>query len=699
MLRTRENRLRELSDLDSDPAVSFLATGIDHTTIDEAHLYKNLATESNIPDAKIAGSKRATDLHMKLEYLRSREGDRVATFATATPIANTITEAYVMQRYLRPDLLEDATIHHFDQWAATFGERVTALEMAPTGGGNYRIKTRFAKFRNVPEMLTMWQVFADVKTAEDLDLPRPSVGFTTPDGEHIEGSRTVVIPTPPEMQAYLLHLAARAERLSGGGVDPRDDNMLKITGDGRRAALDMRLIDGTILEGRCKLEYAADEIGAIHRANADRVYLIPGTDIESSLPGALQIVFCDLSTPKKEAWNAYDELRRLLAARGIPAEKVRFIHEAKNDSEKARLFEACRTGKVSVIIGSTEKMGVGTNIQARAVALHHLDCPWRPADLEQRDGRALRQGNQNAEIQIIRYVVEQTFDAYNWQTVERKAKFIGQITRGKLNVREIDDISDNAMSFAEVKALASGDPLILDHATAMAELQQLQRSRRAWERNQSQLRFQHQSLKASIQAAYDEIDRVRGLVATVATFDANAPEFNFRGIKTTDRYEASRLIRSWLEAARVGDVFGPVGVICGINIYGKAKIHPTSGSLEARLVVDNLWSTEVSATMPAMKNDPLVLVKPLLASVTNLHEREPMLNRRIDGLKLELERAISATGEGFKGQDALADAQAEVARIEQLMKEKQEQQDREKYASPDDDSSDTDAEVPEVLAS
>jgi N12 class adenine-specific DNA methylase len=689
MLRTRENRLRELTDRESDPAVSFEATGIDYVFVDEAHLYKNLVTESNIADAKIAGSKRATDLHMKLEYLRRREGERVVTFATATPIANSITEAYVMQRYLRPDLLTDATINHFDQWAATFGERVTALEMAPTGGGNYRIKTRFAKFRNVPEMLTMWQIPADVKTPEDLDLPRPTVGFSV-DGESFEGTRTVVIPTPPEMKDYLLALAARAERISGGGVKPTEDNMLKVTGDGRRAALDMRLIDGTTLEGRCKLEYAADEIAAIHRAYADRRYLLPGTDIQSTIPGALQIVFCDLSTPKKDGWNAYAELRRLLAERGLPVDKVRFIHEAKNDAEKARLFEACRTGKVSVIIGSTEKMGVGTNIQARAIALHHLDCPWRPADLEQRDGRALRQGNQNPQIQILRYVVEQTFDAYNWQTVERKAGFIGQVTRGKLNVREIDDISDNAMSFAEVKALASGDPLILEHATAMAEVQRLQRSRRAWERNQGQLRYQAQSVKASIEAAYQEIERVRGLVTTVGQFDLADPEFHFRGVTTTDKYEASRLIRSWLEATRVGDAYAPIGVICGVNVYGKAKVHPTSGSLEAFLVVDNLWSSEVAATMPAMKSDPLVLIRSITDTIAKLDEREPNLLRRIETLKLERERALDATGQAFKGQQDLSDAHAEVVRIEDLMKAKKEEQDREKYtaAQPDVESND-----------
>ncbi len=283
----------------------------------------------------------------------------------------------------------------------------------------------------------------------------------------------------------------------------------------------------------------------------------------------------------------------------------------------------------------------------------------------------------------MRYVVEQTFDAYNWQTVERKARFIGQVTRGKLNVREIDDISDNAMSFAEVKALASGDPLILDHATAMAEVQRLQRSRRAWERNQGQLRYQAQSVKASIQAAYQEIERVRNLVSTVAEFDPDAPEFHFRGVTTTDKYEASRLIRSWLEAARVNEPYVPIGSICGVNIHGKASIHPFKGSLEATLVVDNLWSSEVAATMPAMKSDPLVLIRPLVEAIAKLDEREPNLLRRIETLKLEHARALAATGEAFKGQQALTDAQAEVTRIEKLMQDRKEQQDRERYATPD----------------
>lgn len=694
MLRTRENRLRELADRTTDPAVSFEATGIDYLLVDEAHLYKNLQTESNIPDAKISGSKRATDLHMKLAYLRDRNGGRVATFATATPIANSITEAFVMQRYLRPDLLANATIHHFDQWAATFGERVTALEMAPTGGGSYRIKTRFAHFRNVPDMLRMWQMFADVKTVEDLDLPRPTVGYTTNDGRHLTGPRTVVIATPPEMRDYLMSLSKRAERIASGGVDPTEDNMLKVTGDGRRAALDMRLIDGQPIRSRCKLEHAADEIAAIHHANKHRSYLLPGSDIPSPVQGALQIVFCDLSTPKNDGWDAYHELRSLLVARGVPAERVRFIHEARNDREKARLFEACRTGSVSVIVGSTEKMGVGTNIQPRAVALHHLDCPWRPADLEQRDGRAVRQGNQNQEVQIVRYVVEQTFDAYNWQTVERKARFIGQVTRGRLNVREIDDIAEATMSFAEVKALASGDPLILEHAQAMAELAKLQRSRRAFDRNQQQLRYQQESLKARTIATRKEIERVKQLVATVAQTNPEEPVFEILGERTTDRYQAARRILSWLEGARTSDTYQPLGTICGIPVHGRPGRHIVSGSLQAHVVVDQLWSTEQTATLPQLHSDPLALIRPLTATISDLDGRQTMLAARAEELARELDHAIQASGQTFDREAEITAAQAEVHRIERLMAEKKERDDR---TQPPADTGEIDS-APQALA-
>ncbi|MGO9973429.1 MAG: helicase-related protein, partial [Solirubrobacteraceae bacterium] len=456
MVLTAEQRVQGLLDHPVDPGVCFEQTGIDYLLVDEAHSAKNLRTVSNIRDASIEGSKRASDLHMKLEYLRSRHGQRVATLATATPIANSITEAHVMQRYLRPDLLRAAGVEDFDAWAATFGELVTEIEMAPTGGGSYRMHTRFARFTNVPEILKLWHVFADVRTTEDLNLAVPQIAVRG-DGKRV--AETIVIDSTPDVRAYIEQLGHRAEQVRSGAVRPEEDNMLKICTDGRKAALDMRLATGQPTPGTSKLDVASRQIARIWGEHRDQRYTDPETGQLSPVPGAFQIVFCDLGTPSSAGWNAYDELREQLAAHGVPRAAVRFIHEASNTAEKARLFAACRAGNVAVLIGSTEKMGVGTNMQNRAVAIHHLDCPWRPADIEQRDGRGIRQGNQNTEIGIYRYVVEGSFDSYSWQTVERKAKFITQVMRGRLDLRSIEDIGDNALSFQEVKALASGDPL------------------------------------------------------------------------------------------------------------------------------------------------------------------------------------------------------------------------------------------------
>jgi hypothetical protein len=320
-------------------------------------------------------------------------------------------------------------------------------------------------------MLRLCHVFAGVKTSEDLQLPTPELA-ERPDGQR--APHTVLTAASPEIRDYVQQPSERAEQVRSRAVTPEEDNMLKISTDGRKAALDMRLVTGQPPSGASKLTTAADTIAALHDRYADATYLDAATGERSPIPGGLQIVFCDLSTPAAgDRWNAYDELRRLLAQRGLPANTVRFMHEAGNDAEKARLFAACRSGHVSVLIGSTEKMGVGTNIQDRCIAIHHLDCPWRPADIEQRDGRGVRQGNQNPAIHIVRYAVEGSFDAYSWQTVERKARFINQIMRGRLDVREIEDLGENTLSFAEVKALASGDPLILDKA-------RIEANSRAW---------------------------------------------------------------------------------------------------------------------------------------------------------------------------------------------------------------------------
>jgi hypothetical protein len=408
--------------------------------------------------------------------LRHRHGERVATFATATFVANSVAEMYVMQRYLQPDRLERVGLATFDAWAATFGRTVTALELAPDGG-SYRFNTRFARFVNVPELLTLFGEIADVHTADQLDLPRPRL---------VDGrAETVVVGRSDGLAAYVATLVERAEQVRSRMVRPDEDNMLKISGDGRKAALDVRLVGQPTEPGAGKIAAAAERIAAIWADSRDHAYLDPDGR-PARRRGALQLVFCDLGTPG-DGWNVYDELRAQLAALGLPAEAVRFVHEAGNDKAKAELFAACRDGRVAVLVGSTEKMGVGTNVQRRAIALHHLDAPWRPADIEQRQGRIERQGNQNTQVRVIRYVTEGSFDIFMWQTLERKAAFIHQVTRGEPAAREIDDVGDHALSYSQVKALATGNPLIMEKAGVENEIAKLGRLARAHQREQHSL--------------------------------------------------------------------------------------------------------------------------------------------------------------------------------------------------------------------
>ncbi|QXC60619.1 DEAD/DEAH box helicase family protein [Aquihabitans sp. G128] len=459
-----------LAERNHDDGITFDETGIDYLFCDEAHAYKNLRVDSSIDGVATKGSRRAQDLDAKLWALRRRHGSRVATFATATPVANSMAELWVMQSYLQPDVLESAGLRAFDAWAATFGRTHTALELAPDGA-SYRMQTRFARFQNVPELLGLYRQVADVRTSEDLGLPVPTLA----DGK----VQTVVVQPADALIDYVADLASRAERIRSRAVDPAEDNMLKVTGDGRRAALDLHLVG--LEDDACdagKIATAANHIARIHHATRHLTYL-DDLGEEAVRSGALQLVFCDVSTPAAAGWNAYHELRTHLADRGVDPATVRFIQEAPNDQAKARLFAGCRDGSVAVLVGSTETMGVGTNVQARAVALHHLDCPWRPADIEQREGRILRQGNQNPEVQVLRYVTEGSFDTYMWQTLERKAAFIAQVTRGDLPDRDIDDIGDLALTYAEVKALATGDPLILEKASVDAEVSKLMRLERA----------------------------------------------------------------------------------------------------------------------------------------------------------------------------------------------------------------------------
>lgn len=474
-----EEKLKSMLDISHDEGVSWEETGIDYLCIDEAHLFKNLTVISKVDDlAKPVGSQRAQDLDMKLWYHREwKKQSRVVTFATATPLPNSIIEMYVMQRYLRPDLLKEAEVYLADDWARQFTEQVTAVEAKPDGGG-FQVKTRTARFRNLTELLRMWHVAGDVKTQADLALPVPKLAVNS-DGE--AQPEMVIVPATRTQQAGIADLMIRGEAVRDRTVTPEEDNMLKITANGRALALDARLLgyEGPDEDEVTKLDVVADRIHTVWKRTRDYEYLNEWGE-PAAVRGAFQIVFADLGTPKGPGqFSAYSYLRDALEQRGMPVDEIRFIHEAANDAKKAELFQACRDGRVKVLVGSTEKMGVGTNIQDRAIALHHIDAPWRPADLTQREGREIRRGNQNQEVQIFRYATEGSFDAYMWGLLARKAHFIDQVLSGRLDVREVDNSNEMALQFAEMQAITIGDMRILEVADLRQDTQKLGRQERA----------------------------------------------------------------------------------------------------------------------------------------------------------------------------------------------------------------------------
>ncbi len=440
LMKTRKSIKAKLDKLNDtkrkDTVIDFEQLGVDRLFIDESHFYKNLYLYTKM--RRVGGiaqteAQKSSDLFMKCRYLDEITGNRGTIFATGTPVSNSMVELYSVQRYLQYDTLVRNGLQHFDSWASTFGETITALELAPEGS-SYRPKTRFAKFHNLPELMQMFREVADIQTADMLKLPVPKVNY-----------RNIKV-APSEIQTEMVaSLAKRAEKVRDRLVEPYIDNMLKITNDGRKLALDQRLIDPMLPDfENSKVNACVDNVYRIWAENADT--------------RATQLVFCDLSTPKNDGtFNVYDDIRTKLTDRGIPAEQIRFIHEATTDAQKKELFAKVRSGEVRVLLGSTPKMGAGTNVQDRLKAIHNLDCPWRPSDLEQRQGRIERQGNMFPEVEVYRYVTEQTFDAYLYQLVESKQKFISQIMTSKSPVRSAEDVDEVALSFAEVKMLATGD--------------------------------------------------------------------------------------------------------------------------------------------------------------------------------------------------------------------------------------------------
>ena len=435
-----------------DDVVTFEELGVDRLFVDESHYYKNLYLYTkmrNVGGIAQTEAQKSSDLFMKCRYLDEITGGRGTVFATGTPISNSMVELYTIQRYLQYNTLVKNGLQHFDAWASTFGETITAVELTPEGTG-YRAKTRFAKFYNLPELMAMFKEIADIKTADMLNLPVPEAKYHN------------IAVKPSEMQKEMVaSLAERAEQVRGGGVDSSVDNMLKITNDGRKLALDQRMLNDMLpdFEGS-KINACVDNIYRIWKENADKK--------------SAQLVFCDLSTPKNDGtFSVYNDIRKKLIERGIPESEVKFIHEADTDMKKKELFQKTRKGEVRVLLGSTQKMGAGTNVQDKLIALHDVDCPWRPSDLEQRSGRIVRQGNENPQVDIYRYVTEQTFDAYLYQLVEGKQKFASQIMTSKSPVRSAEDIDETALSYAEIKMLATGNPHIKEKMDLDIQVQKL----------------------------------------------------------------------------------------------------------------------------------------------------------------------------------------------------------------------------------
>ena len=448
-----KQKLDKLNDqTKKDDVVTFEELGVDRLFVDESHYYKNLYLYTkmrNVGGIAQTEAQKSSDLFMKCRYLDEITGGRGTVFATGTPISNSMVELYTIQRYLQYNTLVKNGLQHFDAWASTFGETITAVELTPEGTG-YRAKTRFAKFYNLPELMAMFKEIADIKTADMLNLPVPEAKYHN------------IAVKPSEMQKEMVaSLAERAEQVRGGGVDSSVDNMLKITNDGRKLALDQRMLNDMLpdFEGS-KINACVDNIYRIWKENADKK--------------SAQLVFCDLSTPKNDGtFSVYNDIRKKLIERGIPESEVKFIHEADTDMKKKELFQKTRKGEVRVLLGSTQKMGAGTNVQDKLIALHDVDCPWRPSDLEQRSGRIVRQGNENPQVDIYRYVTEQTFDAYLYQLVEGKQKFASQIMTSKSPVRSAEDIDETALSYAEIKMLATGNPYIKEKMDLDIQVQKL----------------------------------------------------------------------------------------------------------------------------------------------------------------------------------------------------------------------------------
>ena len=532
-------------------------------------------------------------------------------FATGTPVSNSMVELYTMMRYLQYDLLKSTGMEHFDSWAAAFGETVTALELAPEGGG-FRAKTRFAKFFNLPELMAMWKESADIQTAELLKLPVP------------ESENLTIVTKPSEFQKELVaELGERAEDVRNRLVEPRDDNMLKITSDGRKLALDQRLA------------YPELPDDPESKVNACVKNVLNVWHDTASQKGA-QLVFCDLSTPHGDgSFNVYDDIKQKLMAQGVPPEQVAFIHDAKTDAQKAELFSKVRKGQVRVLLGSTSKMGAGTNVQKKLAALHHLDCPWRPADIEQREGRILRQGNQFKSVKIFKYVTEGTFDAYNWGLIENKQKFIGQLMSGKNPSRSCEDVDEAALSYAEVKALASGDPRIMEKTDLDSQVTKLKLLKANHESQRYAL--EDKLIKFFPQAIKREKEMIADLEKDIAYLDSHTPmdkehfSMTVLGTAFTEKKEAGQALIAAFDSLK--------------DLNDKVELGEYRGFPMTLWVSDTGFSQKLQITLKHERSHTIEPGNDPFGNITRLDNLLDGIRENLGQHKEELENLLQQTKE------------------------------------------------------
>jgi N12 class adenine-specific DNA methylase len=671
MLATAQKRLeKKIEDRakreKKDNTITFEELGIDRIFVDEADIYKNLGFITKM--SRVAGlpnsnSNRATDMHIKTRYLRDKNDGKGVVFATGTPISNTMAELYTMQRYLNPEGLEAAGLANFDAWAANFGEAVTALELEPSGAG-YRMHTRFARFVNLPELLTMFRDFADVQTPDMLNLPRPA----------LEGGKNRIISAPatPELKAFVDSLMRRAEKIRSGKVTPKEDNMLKVTSDGRKAALDMRLVFPLAVPlPDAKVGLVTNELFTIWQETADRK--------------STQLAFCDLSTPHKDRFHVYGAIKSGLIQRGIPPHEIAFIHDADTDAAKQALFEKVNSGRIRILLGSTEKMGAGTNVQRKLYASHNIDAPWRPRDIEQRDGRILRQGNENDEIRIYRYVTEGSFDAYMWQTLETKAKFIQQVMNGDTSVRTAEDINGGALTYAEIKAIASGNPAVMQKVKVDTEVRKLDTLRTAHLKRQFQMRGKISPTETAIESGTDQLAKVK---ADIETRNGNhSEEFSmtiagklFEGKDARER--AAKALDETILAWRSSQTLKGCGKIAGFDILCQGKLD---GSIATYL------RGEASYNVNYNPDNPIGTLMSIERTLRGLESVQSHLETGIANDEKALAEYLLQSEKPFEHEERLKELLAEQAKLNDALELNKD--DKQAVAANDDDGSTTDEDV------